>query len=152
MRERELAELLFRIAADRGVDVETAADELATSVLPSFVDAQAFRSAVIQTLEASLRAQVEERLQSIRRKFEMPGATAPTPPSPTPFAAAPTPAKPVITPPAAPAPAMDGLGDAADATLTDFGTVAEAVPDEHATVVSEELPADATMVWTTRHG
>src|SRR5687768_7499904 len=71
MRENELADLLIRMAADRGVEVEPAAEELAAIALPTFVDSRAFRSAVIQALETHLRAQVEERVQSIRRKFDM---------------------------------------------------------------------------------
>jgi hypothetical protein len=51
MRENELAGLLIQMGADRGVDVETAADELASIALPSFVDARAFRSAVVQAEE-----------------------------------------------------------------------------------------------------
>lgn len=147
MRENELAELMFRMAADRGVGAEAAADELASIAMPSFVDARAFRSAVILTLESSLRAQVEERLQSIRKKFDMAPGTPASPAAPLAGSVAHHPA-PSSTP--APATPMDGFGDLADATIADFGTPAEAAAPE--ATAEEELPADATMVWTTRHG
>ncbi|HYI16047.1 MAG TPA: hypothetical protein VEX37_11690 [Thermomicrobiales bacterium] len=148
MRENELAELLIRMANDRGVDVEAAAEELASIALPSFVDAHQFRSAVIQALETNLRAQVEERLQSIRRRFDVDAPRHPTP------------ARPVVTP-LAPAPAvgivrsstaLDRQPDLADVTMADMTPMADAPVTEPAAVAEEELPTDATMVWTTRHG
>jgi hypothetical protein len=145
MRETELAELMFRMAADRGVTPEAAAEELASLALPSFVDARAFRSAVILALEASLRAQVEERLQSIRRRFDM----EPVAPSPQPKPYAVPQQQPVTPAPfSTPATPTDGLGDVTDATMADLMPPAAG----EATIVDEELPADATMVWTTRHG
>lgn len=148
MRETELAELMFRMAADRGVTPEAAAEELASLALPSFVDVRAFRSAIILALEASLRAQVEERLQSIRRKFDMEPAKSPTP-APRPHAAP----QPQVTPAAysAPVTPTGGMTGVTDATMADLMAPADAAVNE-ATVVDEELPADATMVWTTRHG
>jgi hypothetical protein len=149
MRENELADLLIRMATDRGVDVETAAEELASISLPSFVDAQQFRNAVIQALEANLRAQVEERLQSIRRRFDV---TPPKQGTPSP--------RPVVAPPVSkPAPSvqpsavsMDGKSDFADATVADLTVVSDTTNHDSAVVAEEELPTDATMVWTTRHG
>ena len=149
MRESELADLLIRMASERGINVEAAAEELAASALPSFVDARGFRSAVIQAVEASLRAQVEERLQLIRRRFDVEPVSKPVP----------TP-RPVVTPPVfnatpevrrSPDP-MDGLPAPADATMTDLTPVADSTAQEPAAVAEEELPTDATMVWTTRHG
>jgi hypothetical protein len=148
MRENELAELMFRMAADRGVSAEAAAEELATVALPGFVDARAFRSAIILALESSMRAQVEERLQSIRRKFDMEPVKAASPM-----------AQPYVSPSHQAAPAAystpvtptDGVSDVTDATMADLMPPAGAVGSD-ATVVEEELPADATMVWTTRHG
>ena len=149
MRENDLADLLMRMAADRGVDVETAAEELASIALPSFVDARQFRNAIVQTLETSLRAQVEERLQSIRRRFDVAPQMQGTPP-----------ARPAVAPPMPvarhnaqpPATSFDGQADLADATMTDLTVVSDATNEETAAVVEEELPTDATMVWTTRHG
>jgi hypothetical protein len=148
MRETELAELMFRMAADRGMTPEVAAEELATLVLPTFVDARAFRSAVILALESSLRAQVEERLQSIRRRFDMEPVASPTP-RPQPYA---MPQQPVTPAPfSSPVTPADGLGGVTDATMADLMPPPEMAAGE-ATVVEDELPADATMVWTTRHG
>jgi hypothetical protein len=150
MRENDLADLLIRMAADRGVDIEAAAEELASIALPSFVDARQFRNAIVQTLEASLRAQVEERLQSIRRRFDVAPQLQGTPPA-RPAAVAPPISVPRqnAQPPAA---SMDGQSDLGDATMTDLTVVSDATNAEPADVVEEELPTDATMVWTTRHG
>ncbi len=149
LRENELADLLMRMAADRGIDVETATEELASIALPSFVDSRQFRNALVQTLETSLRAQVEERLQSIRRRFDVAPQMQATPP-----------ARPAVAPPisvarhnALPSAApTDGVADLGDATMTDLTVVSDATNAEQAAVVEEELPTDATMVWTTRHG
>lgn len=147
MRENELAELLIRMAADRGVDVESAAEELASIGLPSFVDARAFQAAVIQALEQHLRAQVEVRLQSIRRRFDMdpqkrpapaPRPAVTSPPIPAAVDVQPTPAR------------VDAMPAPADATMTDLAPMAPAA--DNAAAGEEELPTDATMVWTTRHG
>jgi hypothetical protein len=134
MREKELADLLMRIATERGLDVERAADELAVIAFPSFVDERAFRSAVVDQLEAHLRAQMEMRLQSIRRRFD---TTSPEPARATAKSA------PVVESPVGQVnlPAADGMNPP-----DDNATMAEAVPAE------DELPTDATMVWTTRHG
>jgi hypothetical protein len=149
MRENDLADLLMRMAADRGVDVETAAEELASIALPSFVDARQFRNAIVQALEASLRAQVEERLQSIRRRFDVAPQMQGTPPA-RPAVAPPIPvARHNVQPLAA---SLDGQADLADATMTDLTVISDATNAEPAAVVEEELPTDATMVWTTRHG
>ncbi len=152
MRENELADLLIRMASDRGVDIESAAEELASIALPSFVDARQFRSAVIQALESNLRAQVEERLQSIRRRFDVDSPAQGTPPrpiiSPSTPAPAPAPAVSALRSPAA----MDGLPDLADATMADFTPLSDPPTPEPEPVLEEELPTDATMVWTTRHG
>jgi hypothetical protein len=148
MRENELADLLMRMASERGVDIETAAEELASIALPSFVDARQFRSAVIQALENSLRAQVEERLQSIRRRFDV------TPQQqrvvPQPIVAQPV-ASPVVHVQHS-ASVLDGHSDFADATVTEMTALSVEPDSEPAVAAEEELPTDATMVWTTRHG
>lgn len=150
MRENELADLLIRMAADHGVDVEPAAEELASIALPSFVDARAFRNAIIQALEAQMRAQMEQRLQSIRQRFEGDSRTKGA-----------SHAKPAVAPPiVAPSrdsvrssSAMDGMPPITDATLTDLAALApQAEPEPPVVAEEEELPTDATMVWTTRHG
>jgi hypothetical protein len=156
MRENELAELLIRMAADAGVDLEPAADELATIALPSFVDARQFRGAVVQRVEAHLRAQMEVRLESIRRRFDVEvqplrsGSSSRMPE--TPRSAPPPVAAPVAEPMRSPI-AMDGMPDLADATMTDLASPGNQPSHEDTVVAGEdELPSDATMVWTTRHG
>jgi len=150
MRENELADLLIQMAASRGVDVEPAAEELASIALPSFVDARAFRSVVIQTLEAHLRAQMEQRLLSIRRRFDMDPQQAGTV-QPRPYVA-PSLASPAGEFARLPA-AMDVTPDLADATMTDLAPAeTAAAPENPSASENEELPSDATMVWTTRHG
>ena len=148
MRENELADLLMRMASDRGVDIETAAEELASIALPSFVDARQFRSAVIEALETSLRAQVEERLQSIRRRFDV--APQKQRMSPQPLVA--SPAAPLAAHMQSSAAALDGHSDFSDATVTDMTALSVEQEPEPVVAVDEELPTDATMVWTTRHG
>ncbi|HEX5164601.1 MAG TPA: hypothetical protein VFV93_04330 [Thermomicrobiales bacterium] len=145
MRENELADLLIRMAADRGIEVDAAAEELASFTLPSFVDSRSFRAAVIQSLEQHLRAQVEERLQSIRRRFDS---------EPQKQASAPVrqPVAPPVSPPpmmAEPAPRFADPVQVTDATIAD---IAAQDPPSDNTAADEELPTDATMVWTTRHG
>lgn len=149
MRENELADLLIRMAADRGIEVEPAAEELASIALPSFVDARDFRTAVIQALESHLRAQMEERLQSIRRRFDLEPRRPSAAQSRTPAASAP--AMPQADVQRSPI-AMDGLPDVADATMTDLAPLTSEEAAENPAAAEEELPTDATMVWTTRHG
>ncbi|MEX1158910.1 MAG: hypothetical protein WEC79_08285 [Thermomicrobiales bacterium] len=151
MRENELAGLLIQMGADRGVDVEAAADELASIALPSFVDARAFRSAVVQALEAHLRAQMEQRLLSIRKRFDVDkpqrDVAQPQQRFAPPFA---EPSQDAETSGVA----MDGQPNPADDTFTDLAPVVPAAetPETPALAEEEELPTDATMVWTTRHG
>lgn len=155
MRENELAELLMRMAAEADVDLEPAAEELAATALPSFVDPRAFRRAVVQRLEAHLRAQMEERLQSIRRKFDIDAQPQSASVLPRSSAARPAPPSipaPAVSPVRAPI-SMEGLPDLADATMTDLAPVGtESAPEDTVAASDDELPTDATMVWTTRHG
>ncbi len=149
MREKELADLLIQLAADRGVDTEAAAEELATTALPSFVDGRAFRRAVIEALEAQMRAQMEQRLQSIRQRFDVDSRQYVAPP---PRRIEERPVEPVRPEPIRNAPIVTAAPDFADATMTDLApSTSEEKPDE-VEIVEEEMPSDATMVWTTRHG
>lgn len=154
MRENDLAELLIRMASDSGVDLEPAAEELATIALPSFVDTRAFRGAVVQRLEAHLRAQMEERLQSIRRRFDVDAQQRPASArsAAASFAAAPAVPAPTVEPARTPR-AMDGMPNLADATMTDLAPISsEPAPEDTVVASEDEMPSDATMVWTTRHG
>jgi hypothetical protein len=179
MRENELASLLIQMGADRGVDVERAVDELATMALPSFVDSRTFRAAVVEALEAHIRTQMEQRLQLIRRRFDvdpdasdaMPIST-PVTPAPQPAVdARPTYAQPVsdvaaaapvrttVTPEMPPAQATPPPtvmapvpADPPTAAPEVMASDADVAPDAETVAEEDELPTDATMVWTTRHG
>ena len=149
MRENELAGLLMQIGADRGVDLESAADELASVPLPSFVDARAFRTAVVQALEAHLRAQMEQRLQQIRRRFDVDQPQAVIVP-PVPQYSQPTPEP--FREPSVPIGLANNSPEPADQTMTDLAPLDPAAVEVPLDMNDEELPSDATMVWTTRHG
>lgn len=149
MREKDLADLLIQLAADRGVDTESAAEELATTALPSFVDARAFRGAVVQALEAQMRAQMEQRLQSIRQRFDVDASQQVAPP---PRRIEERPIEPIRREPERQAPAVNAAPDFADATMTDLTPPAAEEVSTETDMVEDEMPSDATMVWTTRHG
>jgi hypothetical protein len=174
MRENELANLLIRMSEDHGVDLDRAVDELASMALPSFVDARAFRAAIVEALEAQIRVQMEQRLQHIRRRFDVEprersiatDASAATPTPQTAIEARPTFAPPRADQPDAhgalirskvapqmppPIPATPGGSASAARPETDNGGHVPAEPDA-AAAEDDELPEDATMVWTTRHG
>ena len=81
-REEQLANMLSEIGLERGVAIGQLADDLVRLSLPSFIDAQAFRAALLNALEYQLRAQVETTIAELRRRF---GAASPEtnrPPSP----------------------------------------------------------------------
>ncbi|MGH9175401.1 MAG: hypothetical protein ACRD1H_13640 [Vicinamibacterales bacterium] len=150
MREKELANLLLAMGSDHDVDVERAADELVGISLPSFVDGRAFRAAVVESLESNIRDQMEQRLQMIRRRFDVeqparadgrqrqgvgPVASEAAPAGQVKRTVVPD-VPPAVEPPQEIAPPSDAT---------------EIVAAEQP-AVEEELPTDATMVWTTRHG
>lgn len=166
MREAQLVGLLIQMGVDRGLDIEQAADQISGATLPVFVDDRALREAIIGEVESHLRSQMEQRLQLMRRRFEVgepAGASAPVvQPTPAPVTGAASQtdldesrrSKPRLsyTPPAAElatAPVRKGeVGPEAEPNgqpaVDQVG--AEVAPEE------EEMPTDATMVWTTRHG
>jgi hypothetical protein len=157
MRERDLAMLLIQMGVDSGVDVERAAEELAGVSLPTFVDVRRFKTALIDEVENRMRAQMEQRLQQMRRRLEVDGTEAPVrssarssvkpepvlPPMPQPPAyGAPQPTE-IAAPRKGVAEAAPQL---ADVTQLEGGQVVPSTAEE------EDMPTDATMVWTTRHG
>lgn len=81
MKERELATLLIQMGVDSGVDIERAAEDLATVAFPSFVNAKSFRSALLDAIESHMRTQMEQRLQAVRQRFEAGGTSSWTPPT-----------------------------------------------------------------------
>jgi hypothetical protein len=137
VRERELADLFIAIGVDAGVQIERVTEELGTLVLPSFVDARAFRAALIDTAEAQLRAQLDDRIRRMRRQMGVEGAAAAS-------ASASSGATPIVArlnmPAPEPEPAMGSE------------TIVEQIPDGAQNMLGpDELPSDATMVWQTRH-
>jgi hypothetical protein len=157
MRERDLAMLLIQMGVDSGADVERAAEELAGVDLPTFVDMRAFRGALIDEVENRMRAQMEQRLQLMRRRLDLDvaapaarsSARSSTRPE-SPLQTMPEPAAahaPQPTEVAAPRkPAGDAQSALADVTQIDGGQLVPSTAEE------EDMPTDATMVWTTRHG
>lgn len=135
MRERELATLYIEIGLQSGVSVDRVVDELGTLALPSFVNQQTFRSAIADAAEAHLRRQFEDQLARLRQKI---GANRPVvgrvqvPPEPE--------VQPFTGLPSNTAPVAGATGEAPPAVVN------EPAP------VEDELPADATLVWTTQHG
>lgn len=149
--EAELAQLLIRMGTERGLDIETIMSEMSQAPLPSFVDANAVRGSMLEAVESWWRADLEERLEQLRRQFqasasvETPAAIRPIsqptviPNTPEPVAAAAkASANPVMPEPVMPI---------EDATLHE-----ELGPENVANDPSEALPKDATMIWNTNHG
>jgi hypothetical protein len=68
-REEELASLLSEIGLERGVAIEQLAGDLARLNLPGFLDARAFRAALLDALEYQLRSQLESTIAELRGHF-----------------------------------------------------------------------------------
>jgi hypothetical protein len=71
MVERQLADLLIQSGLERNVDIETIVSELAALTLPSFVNAEAFRTSLVDMLETRLRQQTDERIRRLRQQLEV---------------------------------------------------------------------------------
>jgi hypothetical protein len=141
MREQELATLLIQMAAEAGMDVERAAEELAGFAVPSFVNLRAFRTAVVDALETQLRAQMEQRLLTMRRRFDVDGNVA--------GSATPQP-RVAYTPPSselATAPVRQAAGAEVPESAPDTVPPTPVQPDIKE---DEMMSPEATMVWTTR--
>lgn len=136
MRERELADLFIAIGVENGVQIERVTEELGVLALPSFVDARAFRAALLTAAETQLRAQLDDRIRRMRRQLGAEGAAAAA-------------AAPVAAPPAA---RLNMPNPEPDPPLSSE-TIVEPMPmDGSQTIVgAEDMPGDATMVWQTRH-
>ncbi len=127
MREQELASLMIQAGLERGIDVEQVVEELLTLPLPSFVDSQLFRSSLLTAVEAHLQAQLADRMRRLRKQFGLEtrsreGARVEVPAGATP-------------------PIID-KNATVDARIQMTGRPAE----------GQEIPGDATMVWTTYPG
>jgi hypothetical protein len=97
-REEELANLLEEIGLERGVAIEQLVEDLARLLLPNFIDAQAFRAALLDALEGQLRAQLEVTIAELRQRFGVAAYSMNTPPLPPRSLIAPT--EPTAQPPA----------------------------------------------------
>lgn len=151
--EAELAQLLIRMGTERGLDVETILSEIARTPLPSFVDADAVRGSMLEAVESWWRADLEERLEQLRRQFQVSEAVA------TPAAV-----RPVSQPPVAPSAVQSRPEPAARTGSASSNQLAPepAAPIDGATIhdepelaanePTEALPRDATMIWNTNHG
>jgi hypothetical protein len=141
VRESELANLLIQMGVDRGLDVERAADELASTSLPSFVDVRTFRASLLESVESEMRKQMEQRLQAMRQKFGTsssytpPAAPEQSPPAMASFGSSETPK---VTPHIAEAYAADD-GDV-DTLDTIIGNLTQ----------EDEPASDDTIVWSPR--
>jgi hypothetical protein len=149
--EAELAQLLIRIGTERGLDVETILTEMAQAPLPSFVDAKAVRSSMLEAVESWWRADLEERLEQLRRQFQMSQAVA----VPAAQRSAPPPVAPAAAPKAervaTPASAKAEQPTPAPVTPIEDATLHE-TPENATEDPAEALPRDATMIWNTNHG
>jgi hypothetical protein len=140
MKERDLANLLIQMGVDSGLDIERAADQLATMQFPSFVDNRAYRAALLDAVEAQMRMQMEQRLQAMRQKFDVaasysPPAAAATFQPTTPAYAAP------VTPIPTPASNLHGMSiEQAGTVDTIIGNIGD----------DDEGTSDDTIVWSPR--
>lgn len=127
MREQELASLMIQAGLEQGVDVDRVVEELLTLPLPSFVDSQVFRGSLLTAMESHLQAQVADRMRRLRKQFGLEtrareGARVEVPAGATP-------------------PIID-KNATVDARVQRAGRSPE----------GQEIPGDATMVWSTLHG
>lgn len=126
MLDRQLAELLVQIGLDRNADVDTIASELTSLRLPTFVDADAFRTSLIDAIEVQLRKQTDDRIRRLRESLGNPPVPAPAGQS----------GKVNVTHEPAP---------------DDTAIPVPPQPEPYQTIVEPvELPSDATMVWKSR--
>jgi hypothetical protein len=157
MREQDLAAVLFAQGLGSGLSTEQVIDELGAMTWPSFVNALAFREALADAAETQLRQQLEQQLAMIRRKIDVPQpaigqpaaaqrATVVPEPRSEPLVAEPTPTAPNV----APVEALSAPPPPPERNATPEPVAAGRAPlDEE---LDDELPSDATMVWTTQHG
>lgn len=165
--EADLAQLLIRMGAERGVDVETILSELTWVQFPSFVDGAAVRESLIDAVENWWRADLEDRINQLRNQFTgtagQPTAASPLASQPNsepaPVFAAPEPAtqEDMAAEVQAPitsemAPANETQPPLQSTPAPDAAVEEPATNDEATNRAPEALPSDATMIWNTRGG
>lgn len=135
--ERELAGIIVRMGLARGLDADRLVDELARMSLPGFLDAQAFRASLVDTIEEQWRAELDARVRRLRDQL---GGSAPPDGRIEPSGVI-GPSG-VVAPPTSTAPVTQY--DLVDATAV------EAAP----TGLGDTLapPRDATQIWDARRG
>ena len=126
MRERELSSLMIQAGLERGIGVEQVVEELLAMPVPSFVDSEVFRGSLLEAVEAHLLGQVADRMQRLRQRFGLEPRTQEPARVEAPVDSAPT------------------MIDQNAVTAAEIQTTGRASADD--------LPGDATMVWTTLHG
>jgi hypothetical protein len=171
MREQDLAAVLFAQGVQSGLSMEQVIDELGAVNWPSFVDTGVFREALAEAAETQLRRQLDEQLAMIRRKIDVARPATPAAPAARATSTASQRAAAQLSEPVAVvAPAPESNGQASNATSssgpatapgvqTPAPSAAEPAVIDTAPAASQEpvfdeddLPSDATMVWTTQHG
>lgn len=126
MRERELSNLMIQAGLERGVDVEQVVEELLALPVPSFVDAEVYRGSLLTAVEAHLMAQVADRMQRLRQRFDLE--------------------------PRVPERAHEeALSESAPTMIDDHIVIAAEIQEAGRSSDDAELPSDATMVWTTTY-
>lgn len=139
MKERELADLLIQMGVDSGLEIERAAEELASVSFPAFVSAKTFKSALLETIESQMRAQMEQRLQAMRQRFDAPGT------SPNSNVARPQPASSPVSQSSAASPVAATEGSvAAPHEIGPMDTIVSDMSED------DTATSDDTIVWSPR--
>lgn len=169
MREQDLAAVLFAQGVQSGLSMERVIDELGAMTWPSFVDAHAFREALAGAAETQLRQQLEQQLAMIRRKIDVPrpfsappvsAAAAPATVQPAVYATPAPLADPAPVVVARPVPERQPMSTPAPVSAPPVQPQPQSQPQPalvgrvqlEEEPADDELPSDATMVWTTQHG
>ncbi len=130
MREQELANLLIQIGSERGFEMDSLVNELASMKMPSFINERDFRDSLLQAVESQLRLQVDEQIRKMRERFR--GESVP---------------QGRVNMPQESSSNRPQQGQVQQGTVNpaDLGSVIDST-----IIVDDDMPADATMVWDTR--
>ncbi len=130
MVERQLADLLIQSGLERNVDIETIVSELAALTLPTFVNAEVFRTSLVDMLETRLRQQTDERIRRLRQQLEVSSNSVGR-------------IQPQLQPDAEEPITMNEPEPVRDEQMVSIGEPITAVEPP-------DMPEDATMVWKSR--